>query len=347
MAWTPGTTTAAARYSYAIMVGLLVLVGWFHLATLVLTSLFGYFALRKLSFGGLRAVGVALYLVGVTVIATGLVYFTRQAYVTLPQIAETTIPAVVEFAEQRGVELPFTDFKSLKGVAIKEAQEGIAGVGRYARGAVTELASLIIGVVVALSLFLNSRFALPGDPDAAPDSLYYAVSREIANRFRSFYHSFATVIGAQILISAINTCATAVFLIWAGFPHVVVIIGLTFLFGLLPIVGNLLSNTLIIGVGFTISPRMALLSLAFLVIIHKLEYFLNSKIIGDRIKNPMWLTLIGLVVGERTMGIPGMILAPVVLHYLKVETSRARVSVADALEVEDAERRERIAGPRA
>ena len=55
---------------------------------------------------------------------------------------------------------------------------------------------------------------------------------------------------------------------------------------------------------------VALAALAFLVLLHKLEYFLNSKIIGDRIKNPVWLTLIALIVGERFMGIPGMILAP-------------------------------------
>ena len=60
---------------------------------------------------------------------------------------------------------------------------------------------------------------------------------------------------------------------------------LTFLCGLLPIIGNLMSNTLIIAVGFTISPKLALVALIFLVVIHKLEYFLNSKIIGDRIKN--------------------------------------------------------------
>ena len=54
---------------------------------------------------------------------------------------------------------------------------------------------------------------------------------------------------------------------------------------------------------------------------HKLEYFLNSKIIGTRIDSPMWLTLIGLVMGERLMGIPGMILAPVVLHYIKLEAT--------------------------
>jgi predicted PurR-regulated permease PerM len=46
---------------------------------------------------------------------------------------------------------------------------------------------------------------------------------------------------------------------------------------------------------------------------------LNSKIIGDRIRNPVWLTLISLILGERLMGIPGLILAPVVLNYLRVE----------------------------
>ena len=85
---------------------------------------------------------------------------------------------------------------------------------------------------------------------------------------------------------------------------------------------------MIVSVGFTISPEMAFFALMFLVVIHKGEYFLNSKIIGDRIKNPMWLTLLGLLIGEKLMGIPGMILAPVVLHYIKVEASRSRLSAS-------------------
>ena len=140
------------------------------------------------------------------------------------------------------------------------------------------------------------------------------------------------MIGAQILISSINTFLTAGFLLWNHYPHITIILPLTFLLGLLPILGNLLSNALIIGVGFTLSPGMALAALVFLIVIHKFEYFLNSKIIGDRIKNPMWLTLIGLVVGERLMGLPGMIFAPVVLHYIKVEASRSPVRGAEAVE---------------
>jgi predicted PurR-regulated permease PerM len=70
------------------------------------------------------------------------------------------------------------------------------------------------------------------------------------------------------------------------------------------------------------------ISLLYLIVLHKFEYFLNSKIIGGRIKNPMWITLLGLLVGERLMGIPGMILAPVVLNYIKLEGTRIRAQQA-------------------
>jgi len=53
-----------------------------------------------------------------------------------------------------------------------------------------------------------------------------------------------------------------------------------------------------------------------------LEYFLNSKIVGWRIRNPLWLTLLALIVGERLLGVPGMILAPIVLNYIKLEASQ-------------------------
>lgn len=320
-----GQLTQAARISYAMMLALLVLIGFLHLATLVLTSLFGYFILRRLTFGGRKWLAGVLYVLLVVAVFLGFGYFSKQAVVGLPSIVEKTIPAVVEYAEHRGLDLPFTDLASLKTLAMSATKEKFANVGAYARGAVFEIASLVAGLVVALSLFLDSKFGGPTEAGGGKDNLYAAVSRELAVRFRAFYNSFSTVIGAQIIISAINTGLTATFLVWNHYPHTTVIIPLTFLLGLLPIIGNLLSNTLIIGVGFTISPSMALAALVFLVVIHKFEYFLNSKIIGDRIKNPMWLTLIGLVVGERLMGIPGMIFAPVVLHYIKVEASRSPV----------------------
>jgi predicted PurR-regulated permease PerM len=135
--------------------------------------------------------------------------------------------------------------------------------------------------------------------------------------------------GAQVIISVINTLLTSIFVLSISLPYSAVVIGSTFLCGMIPIIGNLISNSVIVGLAFTISPQLAVAALVFLVALHKLEYFLNSKIIGDRIKNPFWLTLLGLVLGEKLLGIPGMILAPVILNYIKVEASQVAVDESD------------------
>lgn len=195
----------------------------------------------------------------------------------------------------------------------------------FAKGTTAQVVFLIVGCVVAVSLFLNSQFELGREQHAVRNNLYSLLGDEIRERFGTLYRSFDMVMGAQILISAINTVLTTVFVLVVGLPHQAVIIGVTFCCGLLPVIGNLISNTIILAIGFTVSPEMALASLVFLVVIHKLEYFLNSKIIGARIRNPVWLTLLGLVLGEELMGLQGMILAPVVLHYLKVEMAAVEV----------------------
>ena len=320
--------TKQARISFVIMAVLLVLIGWLHLGTLVLTTLFGYFALRKLRFGKRRSKGfaISLYFIVMITVGYGLLFFSKHAYHSFPTIAETTIKAVTDYAEKQDIELPFTDYASLKVIAMEHVREQYSNIGKYAGVAFLHFAMLLIGLVVALSLFLNAKWEMDDDPHVVKGSLYSTVAQELSLRFERFYRSFSTVMGAQIIISAFNTTFTAVFVFWNGFRYAPVIIGITFLCGLLPIIGNILSNTLIVLVGLTISPKVALWSLVFLMAIHKLEYFLNSKIIGDRIKNPMWLTLIGIVLGEKLMGVPGMILAPVVLYYIKVEASQQKVS---------------------
>jgi predicted PurR-regulated permease PerM len=161
------------------------------------------------------------------------------------------------------------------------------------------------------------------------NNLYSICCDEVSTRFRDFYGSFAAVVGAQITISLINTILTALFVMPVRLPHAPLLIAITFLCGLVPIVGNLVSNTIIVFVALTVSLKLAIGALVFLVLIHKLEYFLNSKIIGERIRNPVWLTLIALIIGERLMGIPGLILAPVVLNYLRVEMLKVEVPSAD------------------
>jgi predicted PurR-regulated permease PerM len=315
--------STSTRVSYGVLAFTIVLAGFLHLGAPLLVVLFSYFALRQLYYLTKRKwLALVLFLVVVTGIAAAAVHFTRAAIIALPDVAETSIPSASAWAQRRQIELPFTDFESLRTVvidALKEEAHYLQDVAQFARRTGAALVFSILGIVAAVSLFLKTGLDPYRGTHAVKNNLYSISCDEVSTRFRDFYRSFATVMGAQITISLINTALTGLFVVVVRMPHAPLLIAITFLCGLVPIIGNLVSNTIIVFVALTVSLKLAIGALVFLVLIHKLEYFLNSKIIGSRIGNPVWLTLIALIIGERLMGIPGLILAPVVLNYLRVE----------------------------
>jgi predicted PurR-regulated permease PerM len=311
------------RVSYAVLAATIILAGFLHLGVPLLVVLFSYFALRQLySLTRRKWLALALFIIAVAGIAAAGVYFTRAAVLALPDVADTSIPSASAWAQKRQIDLPFSDFESLRQVVINtlgEEANYLRNVANVAKATTTNLVFSILGIVAAASLFLKTGLDPHRGTHRVKNNLYSICCEQVSRRFRDFYRSFATVMGAQITISLINTALTAIFLMAVHMPHTGLLIAVTFLCGLVPIVGNLLSNTIIVFVALTVSLKLAISALVFLVVIHKLEYLLNSKIIGDRIRNPVWLTLIALILGERLMGIPGLILAPVVLNYLRVE----------------------------
>ena len=311
---------AAPAIPYVIFLLLAIATCGLHLTTILITALFTYLALQTLSAGRFKWIAVAVFLVLLSLFFYGFGLFVKQAIVELPTIVSTSVQRILSYVASQGIDQPFTDFGKLKSLAIDSAQQAAGFLGGFARIATKEFLFFVVGVVVAIGIFLD-----PGvDFDLSPcqPNLYSLNVRRVAGLFRSFYVSFRRVIGAQVIISAINTVLTAIFVYAFGLRHATMVIILTFLCGLLPVIGNLISNTLIVGLGFTISPQFAGWALLFLVVIHKLEYFLNSRIIGGRIRHPMWLTLLALLVGERLMGISGIILAPVALDFFKTEASK-------------------------
>lgn len=306
--------------SYGFFILIVVAVGVLHLTTVFVTILFAYLALRALSLGKYTWAPIGIFLIFLAALFYGFAFFVRHAIIALPEIASTAIPVVVRYATERGIVLPFTDMESLKTLALDSIQETVVYLGGYAGIATKEFLLVIVGVVVAISMFINPTLDFDQSPRAL--NLYSLHCARIAELFRSFYDSFEKVMSAQVIISGINTVLTSIFVYASSLPYAIIVIVLTFLCGLLPVIGNVISNTIIVGIAFTISPQFAGWALLFLIVIHKLEYFLNSKIIGGRIRHPMWLTLLALLFGERLLGVTGIILAPVVLSFVKAQASK-------------------------
>src|SRR5437016_6157392 len=320
------------RVSYAVLAATIILAGVLHLGVPLLVVLFSYFALRQLySLTRRKWLALALFIIAVAGVAAAGVHFTRTAVLALPDVADTSIPSASAWAQKRQIELPFTDFESFRQVivgALGEEASYLRNVANVAKATAANLVFSILGIVAAASLSLKTGLDPYRGTHRVKNNLYSICCDQVSRRFRDFYRSFATVMGAQITISPINTALTAIFLLAVRMPHAPLLIAVTFLCGLVPIVGNLLSNTIIVFVALTMSLKLAISALVFLVVIHKLEYLVNSKIIGVRIQNRVWLTLISLILGERLMGIPGLILAPVVLNYLRVEMLTVEVRPA-------------------
>lgn len=177
---------------------------------------------------------------------------------------------------------------------------------------------------VAIGLIIGSFIALR---EAAPRHGLAPLAQAMCERVSRLAEAFRRVVFAQIRISALNAALTAIYLVivlpafGVQLPFTKTMIIVTFFVGLLPVLGNLISNTIIVIISLSHSLHVAFGSLGFLVIIHKLEYFVNARIIGGQIKARAWELLIAMVIMEAAFGAQGVIAAPIFYAYIKKELS--------------------------
>jgi predicted PurR-regulated permease PerM len=182
--------------------------------------------------------------------------------------------------------------------------------------AVRVVVQLVIGIVLGAMLALHSA---QQHPQGGP------LSVTLKARAVLLVTAFRDVVFAQVKISALNTLFTGGFLLvglplfGVSLPLAKTLLVLTFVVGLLPVIGNLISNTLIFIVALSHSLFVGLAALAFLVVIHKLEYFLNARLLGMRIQAFAWELLIAMLVMETLFGTAGLIAAPIYYSYVKRE----------------------------
>ena len=193
-------------------------------------------------------------------------------------------------------------------------------VQEWGRNALRVLLYLLIGLAIGL---------LAGAATPAPVAPLPLV-RLAQNRLLQLALAFRDIVAAQLRISLVNTLVTALYLLvllpLLGYhvPLASTLVAFTFFASLLPIIGNLLSNTAIVLAALTVSPWLGGASLAFLVVVHKLEYFLNAHFVGSRIQVPTYALLASMLVLESGFGTAGLVAAPVYCAWLTRELRGGR-----------------------
>jgi predicted PurR-regulated permease PerM len=316
--------TRAKKTSYAIVFALLIATIWLRLGPVLLTGLLSYMILDLTNrllrpWVGLRIsrwLALLVFLCAAAATSWMLVRFLKHTLHTLPQIAATAIPKAITLAETYHIELPFENAYELREMVLNEIKEN-AQIITKASGLLTiGFFHIIIAIFIAILCF----FCDP--PQISTTSLYDEIRLQFGERMKTLMLGVEKVLGAQVTISAAYTVLTLLFLLIMGFPHRVFLTLATFIFGILPIIGNIISNIIIVATGINLSTRHAAFALAFLIVIHKSGYFVYSRVLGSSMKMPMWQTLSAILLGEIVMGVPGIILAPAFLHYIKEELQK-------------------------
>jgi predicted PurR-regulated permease PerM len=211
--------------------------------------------------------------------------------------------------------LPQSD--SLTGATVDWLKGHAEELGAVSLDAIKQIGYALIGMILGALVVLShdDLAAVPVGP----------VSVGLLQQAGSLRRMFVRVASAQVKISAVNTTLTAIYLMivlplfGVHLPLTKTLTTATFAAGLLPVVGNLVSNSAIAVISFGYSLPVAIASLCFLVGVHKLEYFLNARIVGHEINARSWEILCAMVVMERLFSLPGVVIAPIFYAWLKYE----------------------------
>jgi predicted PurR-regulated permease PerM len=220
---------------------------------------------------------------------------------TLPASVAEVLPTTIEGLRQQLAELLGDHVQKISVV-------GMEGLKVFAH----ILLGMVVGGMAAVHHFHEHEKAPP-------------LIAALRLRLRNLTTAFDKVVFAQVKISGFNAALTAVYLLVVlplfgiHLPMSTILVLLTFAVGMLPVVGNLVSNTVIVVISLGVSPLVGAASLLFLVLIHKAEYFMNARIVGHEVQATAWELLSAMLVLEAVFGVVGLVAAPVVYAWLKAE----------------------------
>lgn len=324
----PATADSLRLRSILVFAALLLAVLWLHLLSALYAGLAGYVlyrlvrrftgpehgwrtrALRWLIISAVVAAMVAVVLWGFDLLfrSGGLARLLQLLADTLDQLHATAPPWIV-------ARLP-ESADAVQQAVTNWLRAHAGDVQRWGGQALKVLVHIIIGLAVGLM----AAAAKAPHPHARRPLVRHAIAR-----MENFAAAFANVLLAQLWIAFINTVLTGIYLLAVlpalGYkvPLAPTLVGLTFFASLLPIVGNLVSNAAITLAALTVSLWLGVASLGFLVVIHKLEYFLNARIVGGHTNVPTYGMLASMLVLEAAFGVAGLVAAPIYCAWLTRE----------------------------
>jgi predicted PurR-regulated permease PerM len=199
-------------------------------------------------------------------------------------------------------------FAGLEGEALSHALKAHAGEAvHYATKTANLILYLIIGFVLAVIYLFEREEVDHWYKGVSPTS----VLGTIARWFGYVGDAIAVTVRMQAVVAVVNAVVTLPVLLLLGLPHVPLLFLLILITGLLPVVGNIISGTVLCYVAYTSKGAWAVgVFLGTTFVLHKIEsYWLNPRLAAEHVKLPGLVLVISLLLFEQALGFVGLFLS--------------------------------------
>ena len=314
--------------AYIFMIIFMFAILHFHVIPAVLAGLLAYVMTTKLMhqlsvkipsdstqskivgmFVGLGSLGLISFLVFILIKALNgenMTDMTNTVIETINQSRKLLPPEIAVYIPD--------NISEMKKNLISNLKEHLLSFANFGKGALYSILLVLIGWLIGILIACQKK---------STNQTHF--SKKWNELWRKLSESFRFVVFAQVKVAAFNSIFMAIFLfivcpiIGWDIPYSKMLVVITFLCGLLPIIGNLISNSISFILALTVSFPAAIAALCMLMLVHKLEYFIISKSLGSDIDSDIWELLIVLFAFEILFGVAGMVFSPILYAFFKTE----------------------------
>ncbi len=181
-----------------------------------------------------------------------------------------------------------------------EVMRSAAEVGHF-------VIAVIIGLVLAIVYYFEQDKVRAMRDQLPPATVLATMMRWLEH----LAEAVSLTVQLQLIVAGLNTVLTLPVLLLLGIPHVGPLMVVIFVSGLVPVVGNLVSGTILSFLAFQ---SQGVLGVALFVgltfALHKVEsYYLNPRLTARHVKLPGFVLVLSLLAFEHLFGVPGLFMS--------------------------------------
>jgi predicted PurR-regulated permease PerM len=186
--------------------------------------------------------------------------------------------------------------------------EGAKHYAADALGAASAIGHLLvyalIGLILAVIYLLEEEHLDAFERSLDPKSLFGTLGRWLGH----LADAVVVTVQLQFIVAACNALMTLPVLLLLGIGHVGPLMLLIFISGLVPVIGNLISGTVLCILAYKAKGWFGVgLFVGLTFFLHKIEsYYLNPRLTARHVKLPGFVLIVSLIACEHVLGFVGL-----------------------------------------